>query len=214
MLGGGRALRPRREAFAAAEAAAGAAARKLRPRKPPSLILSHDTGAEEAKEASTGREESKQMPADSVQKQFAGFLSHYKVECGTEARLVQRELRDILPPGRNALFLDSDDLNDLRLLLQHVKDTEVLVLLQSKGVLTVGQTPTPRRHRHTRPRTRADIHTRPRNHALMRAPRHPYAQRPWVILELYTAITNKVPVVALNVNNASAYDYGGSQGPA
>ena len=95
----------------------------------------------------------------SATKQFAGFLSHYKHECGTEARLVQRELRDILPSGRNAMFLDSDDLNDLRLLLQHVKDTEVLVLLQSKGVLTVGlthtntypETPEPAQHVRTRP---------------------------------------------------------------
>ena len=83
------------------------------------------------------------IPGDgSAGKQFAGFLSHYKHECGTEARLVQRELRDILPTGRNNLFLDSDDLNDLRLLLQHVKDTEVLVLLQSKGVLTVREVQT------------------------------------------------------------------------
>ena len=31
--------------------------------------------------------------------------------------------------------------------------------------------------------------------------------RPWVILELYTAITNQVPVVALNVMNNYAYEY-------
>ena len=66
-------------------------------------------------------------------------MSHYKVECGTEARLVQQNLEQILPSDHNDLFLDSDDLNDLRLLLEHVKDTEVLVLLQSKGVLTVGR---------------------------------------------------------------------------
>ena len=62
----------------------------------------------------------------------------------------------------------SDDLSDLRLLLDHVKNTEVLVLLQSKGVLT----------------------------------------RPWVILELFTAVTNNVPIVALNIHNAFPYDYG------
>ena len=78
------------------------------------------------------------IPGDgSAGKQFAGFLSHYKHECGTEARLVEVKLTEMLPKGHNNLFLDSDDLNDLRLLLQHVKDTEVLVLLQSKGVLTV-----------------------------------------------------------------------------
>lgn len=60
-----------------------------------------------------------------------------------------------------------DDLSDLKLLLDHVKDSEVLVLLQTKGVLA----------------------------------------RPWVILELYTALTNQVPVVALNVSNAFPYEY-------
>mgnify|MGYP001209048905 CR=1 FL=1 len=153
-------------------------------------------------------------------KQFAGFLSHYKHECGTEARLVQRELRDILPTGRNNLFLDSDDLNDLRLLLQHVKDTEVLVLLQSKGVLTVGlthtsthpETPDPAQHVPRRPCNLTALkHVLAHIHAHMRERTPPsitHAQRPWVILELYTAITNNVPVVALNVNNSYAYDYG------
>ena len=51
--------------------------------------------------------------------------------------------------------------------LEHVRNTEVLVLLQSKGVLT----------------------------------------RPWVLLELYTAITNNVPIVALNIAGRG-YDYG------
>ena len=64
-------------------------------------------------------------------------------------------------------FIDSDDLSDLRNLLDHVRDTKVLVLLQSKGVLT----------------------------------------RPWVIMELYTAIKNGVPIVALNVQNANPYNY-------
>ena len=49
-----------------------------------------------------------------------------------------------------------------------MKNTDVLVLLQSKGVLT----------------------------------------RPWVILELFTAITSNVPVVSLNVQNSYGYDYG------
>ena len=64
--------------------------------------------------------------------------------------------------------MSTDDLSDLRLLLEHVKNTEVLIILQSKSVL----------------------------------------MRPWVILEVYTAITHDVPIVALNVNNANPYDYG------
>ena len=31
--------------------------------------------------------------------------------------------------------------------------------------------------------------------------------RPWVILELYTALTHDVPIVALNIHNAFRYDY-------
>ena len=65
------------------------------------------------------------------------------------------------------MFLDSDNLSDLRNLLQHVMQTKVLVLLQTKSVLT----------------------------------------RPWVIMELYTAVTHDVPIVALNVMNANRYDY-------
>ena len=57
------------------------------------------------------------------------------------------------------VFLDSSDLTDLRMLYEQVHQSDVLVLLQTKGVLT----------------------------------------RPWVILELYTALTNNVPIVCVNV---------------
>ena len=108
-----------------------------------------------------------------ILKAYAAFLSHFKFECGTEARLVQQNLRPIieqnpLAGSSNEIFLDSDDLSDLRNLLEYVKNTKVLVLLQSKRVLT----------------------------------------RPWVILELHTALTNDVPIVALNVQKESCrYDY-------
>ena len=45
-------------------------------------------------------------------KQYAAFLSHYKVETGTESRLVAGELGRLLPPGHNSCFLDSDDVKD------------------------------------------------------------------------------------------------------
>ena len=125
--------------------------------------------AEEAK-AQTGAGESKDdvMPAT---KQFAGFLSHYKHECGTEARLVHNELKELLPDHHNALFLDSDDLNDLRLLLQAVKDTEVLVLLQSKGVLTVGRFQT---YTTEHPDINTDLRTRSVRVHLPTQPTQPY----------------------------------------
>ena len=73
-------------------------------------------------------------------KAFAGFLSHYKLECGTEARLVQLQLKPIIEKNpiegsSHEVFLDSDDLSDLRNLLEYVKQTKALVLLQSKRVL-------------------------------------------------------------------------------
>ena len=112
------------------------------------------------------------MDAGSILKAFAAFLSHFKLECGTEARLVQLQLKPIIEKNpiegsKPDIFLDSDDLSDLRNLLEYVVNTKVLVLLQSKGVLT----------------------------------------RPWVICELFTAIKNEVPIVALNVKNANPYDY-------
>ena len=72
--------------------------------------------------------------------------------------MVHSELKEVIGTNKE-IFLDSDDLQDLRHLLTFVKQAEVLVLLQTKSVLT----------------------------------------RPWVILELYTAITHDVPIVALNV---------------
>ena len=63
---------------------------------------------------------------------FACFLSHFKIQCASEARLLQAELEAAL--GRRC-FLDSDDLKDLRELTEHVRKSEVLVLIQSSGVL-------------------------------------------------------------------------------
>ena len=100
------------------------------------------------------------VPANSKKRviRCAAFLSHFKFQAGTEARLVHSELKEAIGTDKE-IFLDSDDLQDLRHLLTFVKQAEVLVLLQTKSVLT----------------------------------------RPWVILELYTAITHDVPIVALNV---------------
>ena len=79
---------------------------------------------------SSGSKASRKAPVTPVlpAKAFAGFLSHYKLECGTEARLVQQNLKPIiekspLEGSSNDVFLDSDDLSDLRNLLQHVMQT-------------------------------------------------------------------------------------------
>ena len=64
---------------------------------------------------------------------FAAFLSHYKVEAATEARWMQQELETALG---ERIFLDSDDLNNLSRLQDHVRDSRCLLLLQTRNVLT------------------------------------------------------------------------------
>lgn len=63
---------------------------------------------------------------------YAAFVSHCKLDAAMEARYLQGELEAAL--GRN-VFLDSDDLRDLTKLQQHVRDSEVLILVQSPTVL-------------------------------------------------------------------------------
>ena len=50
-----------------------------------------------------------------------------------EARYLQSELMKNL---ECECFLDSDDLSDLRLLLDHVRKSDVLLILQTRNVLT------------------------------------------------------------------------------
>merc|ERR1719157_311183 len=72
------------------------------------------------------------------------FLSHYKVEAGTEAALMRSELEQIINdteghPAQNLdvpIFLDSEDLTDLVLLMEAVQKSHNLVLILTKGVLT------------------------------------------------------------------------------
>ena len=66
-------------------------------------VSSSLVAAESKPEAKSPASEPEPTPK---RKQFAGFLSHYKRECGTEARLVQLELKNILPIGQD-VFLDS-----------------------------------------------------------------------------------------------------------
>ena len=125
------------------------------------------TAASAASEAASEPPLPPPLPLPPPPRKTAAFLSHFKGQAGTEARFVHDKLQTMMGDGTE-IFLDSDDLQDLRLLLDHVKASNVLVLLQTKGVL----------------------------------------ERPWVILELHTAITHNVPIVALNIHNAWPYDYG------
>lgn len=66
-------------------------------------------------------------------KRWGAFISHYKVEAAMEARFLQTELEVLLG---TKCFLDSDDLRDLRFLQQSVRESDVLILVQSKSVLS------------------------------------------------------------------------------
>ena len=64
---------------------------------------------------------------------FGAFISHAKADAAMEARYLQ----SVLEPDLQArVFLDSDNLRDLRQLAAHVKDSKVLVLLQTRNVLS------------------------------------------------------------------------------
>ena len=86
-------------------------------------------------------------------KRYGCFISHHKASCAVrrfmkcahdflnalcfffikmEARFLMEKLEAQL--GKE-VFLDSDDLKDLRLLLDHVRESDALVVLQSAEVL-------------------------------------------------------------------------------
>ena len=65
--------------------------------------------------------------------EYAAFVSHMKAEAAMEARFLQIELES--QTGEH-VFLDSDDLRNLDKLVDHVKAARVLILVQTKPVLT------------------------------------------------------------------------------
>lgn len=71
-----------------------------------------------------------------VHKQFACFLSHYKYEAAAEARVLKIELVRALRTKDEQIFIDADNLTDLRHLLDHVRDSDALFLLYTGGVLS------------------------------------------------------------------------------
>ena len=76
---------------------------------------------------------SKALREETIVERFAAFLSHFKIEAATEARWLQQELEAVL--GERC-FLDSDDLMDLSRLQEHVRESNCILLLQTRSVLT------------------------------------------------------------------------------
>ena len=67
-------------------------------------------------------------------KRFRCFLSHFKREAAAEARILHTSLETHL--GKGKVFLDSDCLHDLRLLMRHLKHSDVIVVMQTAGIFT------------------------------------------------------------------------------
>lgn len=71
------------------------------------------------------------------------FLSHYKLEAGTEAALMHLELENLIQQLQHSakrcevpIFLDSENLLDLAQLKTHVERSHSVALLLTKGVLS------------------------------------------------------------------------------
>ena len=67
---------------------------------------------------------------------FAVFLSHFKDEAAAEARILKTELVKRLRAKEEQIFLDSDNLSDLRKLLDSVAESDAVVMLYTRGVLS------------------------------------------------------------------------------
>ena len=71
-----------------------------------------------------------------IQRSYAAFVSHFKAQAGTEARLLKLECVHLLGVDSDKIFLDSDNLADLRSLKTSVMESDALVLLNTENVLS------------------------------------------------------------------------------
>lgn len=97
---------------------------------------STSNGVSKTRRGSLQRQASSLLSQDAAKKptkKFAAFLSHYKVEAGSDARYLCDKLQKML--GDVPVFIDSNDLADLHDLTTAVGNSEVLVLLATRHVL-------------------------------------------------------------------------------
>ena len=72
-----------------------------------------------------------------IEKRFACFLSHFKAEAGTDAALLHDLLLNAMPGcGVENVFLDSNNLDNLDNIPTFVRDSDCVILLLTKNVLT------------------------------------------------------------------------------
>jgi hypothetical protein len=69
-------------------------------------------------------------------KDYVCFLSHYKMEAAAEARIMKAELVRALKVPDEQIFLDADNLTDLRDLLNNVANSDVMILMWTADVLS------------------------------------------------------------------------------
>jgi hypothetical protein len=140
-----------------------AGAKPLQVKKARAALLGQSTKRRSSKiDCTAGLEWEKGKP-------FALFLSHFKQEAAGDARMLKELTEEALGAP---VFLDSDDLVDLKRLLKNVEESDVLVLLQTANIFT----------------------------------------RPWCVVEAYTAILSKVPMVCVNVMGAFPYNFADAEG--
>eukprot|EP00927_Polykrikos_kofoidii_P044597 TRINITY_DN38517_c0_g1_i1.p1 TRINITY_DN38517_c0_g1~~TRINITY_DN38517_c0_g1_i1.p1 ORF type:complete len:1289 (-),score=211.90 TRINITY_DN38517_c0_g1_i1:57-3923(-) len=76
-----------------------------------------------------------QVPGCShIGKKFCAFLSYHEKDCAKEAWFLKAHLEDVSGFG-SEVFLDSEELQDTRQLLGHIRDSDCIVLLLSTNVL-------------------------------------------------------------------------------
>ena len=71
-----------------------------------------------------------------IRKTYSCFLSHYKMEAAAEARILKSELVRALKVPSETVFLDADNLTDLKKLKQCVEESDVFILMWTDGVLS------------------------------------------------------------------------------
>jgi hypothetical protein len=71
-----------------------------------------------------------------VTKKYSCFLSHYKKQAAAEARIMKAELVRTLRVPTEKVFLDADNLSDLRELLKCVEESDVFILMWTADVLS------------------------------------------------------------------------------
>jgi hypothetical protein len=102
---------------------------------PPALVLETNTNRRDITAAAELPQlnVSETRRSSTTKKKFAAFLSHHKRDSAMEARWVKQNIEPLLDGAE--VFLDSDNLQDLTKLLNHVIDSEVLVLMQTSEII-------------------------------------------------------------------------------